>query len=298
MIMIGCDPSVRERAFEPSPALLADTAVRALRGEAWLSPKPGLIDRRGSGAHDDMDLPLLLASAEALRPTFREIAGAAGRTTAGVGLREELGALGRLGDQAMLRATGGINTHRGALWALGLLVAAVAGGAGEEREAARGAARLAALPDRWVPTGEPSHGERVRRRYGAGGARGEAEAGFPHVTEVALPRLRQARAAGLGEEVARLDALLAVMRFLEDTCVLHRGGPDGLRVVRLGAERVLAEGGAGTGPGRAALMDLDDALRRRRLSPGGSGDLLAAALFLDTVPWPVRPEQEVLACRR
>ncbi|MGP4104596.1 triphosphoribosyl-dephospho-CoA synthase, partial [Nonomuraea sp. KM90] len=50
----------------PAPAVLADTAVRALRAEARLSPKPGLVDRRGGGAHDDMDLPLLLVSAEAL----------------------------------------------------------------------------------------------------------------------------------------------------------------------------------------------------------------------------------------
>ncbi|GAA3158304.1 triphosphoribosyl-dephospho-CoA synthase [Nonomuraea salmonea] len=281
-----------------APALLADAAVRSLRAEAQLSPKPGLVDRRGGGAHDDMDLPLMLASAQALRPTFAQIAQAAGRTPAGVALREKLGVLGRRGEQAMVRATGGINTHRGALWALGLLVAAVAGGAADERAAARAAARLAALPDRRVPAGEPSHGEQARRRHGAGGAREEAENAFPHVTEVALPRLRQGRAAGLGEETARLDALLAVMSLLDDTCVLHRGGPDGLRAVRLGARRVLTEGGAGTASGRAALMELDNALRERRLSPGGSGDLLAAALFLDTVPWPERREQEVPACRR
>ncbi|MEU8365062.1 triphosphoribosyl-dephospho-CoA synthase [Nonomuraea sp. NPDC048882] len=279
-------------------ALLADTAVLSLCAEAGLSPKPGLVDGRGGGAHDDMDLPLMLVSAEALRPAFHGIAQAAARTPAGAGLRERLGVLGRQGERAMSRATGGINTHRGALWALGLLVAAVAGGAAGERAAARAAARLAALPDRWVPAGEPSHGDQARRRYGAGGARGEAENAFPHVTEVALPRLRAGRAAGLGEEAARLDALLAVMSLLDDTCVLHRGGPDGLRAVRSGARRVLAEGGAGTGSGRAALMELDDDLRARRLSPGGSGDLLAAALFLDMVPWPERVEQEVLACRR
>jgi triphosphoribosyl-dephospho-CoA synthase len=266
--------------------VLACTAVRALRAEALLSPKPGLVDARGSGAHDDMDLPLLLASAEALRPTFRAIAYAAERMVVGTALREELGRLGRAGDRAMSRVTGEVNTHRGALWALGLLVAAIAGGAGDEREAARGAARLAALPDRWIPAGPASHGELVRRRHGARGARGEAEAAFPHVIEVTLPRLRRARVEGRTEEVSRLDALLAVMRLLDDTCVLHRGGRAGLHVVRLGAARVVAEGGAGTGRGRAALLELDDRLRGLRLSPGGSGDLLAVALFLDMLPWP------------
>ncbi|TDD47522.1 triphosphoribosyl-dephospho-CoA synthase [Nonomuraea terrae] len=288
------DPSVRAD-------VLADTAVRALRAEALLSPKPGLVDARGSGAHDDMDLPLLLASAEALRPTFRAVADTAKRLVFGAELREELGRLGRAGDQAMSRATGEVNTHRGALWALGLLVAAIAGGAGDERCAAGGAAGLAALPDQWIPAGQASHGELVRRRYGTGGARGEAEDAFPHVIEVALPRLRRARADGRSEEVARLDALLAVMSLLNDTCVLHRGGRAGLRVVQLGASHVLAEGGAGTDRGRSALLELDHRLRGLRLSPGGSGDLLAAALFLDMLPWPgrrLRAELEVTACRR
>ncbi|MFB4284075.1 triphosphoribosyl-dephospho-CoA synthase [Nonomuraea sp. MTCD27] len=285
----------------PAPAVLADTAVRALRAEARLSPKPGLVDRRGGGAHDDMDLPLLLASAEALRPAFAEIAYVAGRTAPGVGLREELGLLGRAAERAMSRATGGVNTHRGALWALGLLVAAVAGGARDAPAAARAAGRLAATPDRRAPAQAPSHGERVRRRYGSPGAVGEARAAFPHVIDVALPRLRRSRAGGFPEEVARLNALLEVMSLLDDTCVLHRGGRDGLRLVQAGAERVLAEGGAGTEHGRAALLTLDGLLRRRRLSPGGSGDLLAAALFLDMIRWPDRPAgagQEVLACRR
>ncbi|MDH2426101.1 triphosphoribosyl-dephospho-CoA synthase [Sphaerisporangium sp. TRM90804] len=293
------DGPATARTAAPSPALLADLAVRALGEEARLSPKPGLVDRRGGGAHDDMDLPLLLASAEALRRTFRAVAEAARRTPAGVELREEVGRLGRAGERAMLRATRGVNTHRGALWALGLLVAGAAC-ARDEREAARRAAGLAALPDRLAPAAL-SHGERVRRLHRVRGARGEAEAAFPHVVEVALPRLRRARAAGLTGEAARLDALLEVMSLLDDTCLLHRGGPEGLSTVRRGAGRVLAEGGAGTARGLAALLGLDRLLRERRLSPGGSGDLLAAALFLDTVPWPGRrchAEPEVLTCRR
>ncbi|MEU8382849.1 triphosphoribosyl-dephospho-CoA synthase [Streptosporangium sp. NPDC048865] len=310
MTVTGGAPATGERTRSPSAALLADLAVRALRQEACLSPKPGLADGRGRGAHDDMGLPLLLASARTLRPTFRAVAEAAERAAAGArflpepagaGLREELGRLGRAGEAAMLRATRGVNTHRGALWTLGLLVAATAAGAADEREAAVRAARLAALPDRRLPAGPPSHGELARRRYGVPGARGEAEAAFPHVVEVALPRLCRARAAGAPAEVARLDALLAVMSLLDDTCVLHRGGPEGLRVVRAGAGRVLAEGGAGTARGRAALAELDGRCAARRLSPGGSADLLAAALFLDMVPWPepgARAGRKVFTCRR
>ena len=105
---------------------IADLAVAALRAEAELTPKPGLVDRRGSGAHTDMDLGMLLASAEALHEGFAECARAAQEMPLGVELRARLGVIGRMAERQMLAATGGVNTHRGALWALGLLAAGVA----------------------------------------------------------------------------------------------------------------------------------------------------------------------------
>jgi triphosphoribosyl-dephospho-CoA synthase len=183
----------------------------------------------------------------------------------------------------MLAVTGGVNTHRGALWSLGLLAA----GAAQHREAHRAiqfAAALALHPDPALRGHTDSHGARARRRYGVAGAAGEARAGFPHVVGHALPTLRRARARGADETTARLDALLAVMAHLEDTCVLHRGGLAGLTAIRRGAARVLVAGGSATPAGRRRLAELDDLARRRRLSPGGSGDLLSAALFLDFLP--------------
>lgn len=106
---------------------LADLAVDALIDEAELSPKPALVDRRGNGAHADLHLGLMQASALSLWPCFKEMADAAqrhGRIDAR--LRGVLGQLGRDGEAAMLRTTEGVNTHRGAIWALGLLVAAAA----------------------------------------------------------------------------------------------------------------------------------------------------------------------------
>ena len=291
-----------------APDVLADLAVRALRDEAELTPKPGLVDRRGGGAHADMDLAMLLASAEALRPAFEDLARAGAAMPVGTALRARVGAIGRAGERRMLRVTGGVNTHRGALWALGLLVTGAASHvrapSGRASAAARvltvgvdvpavataavaAAAALARLDDPGAPARtRPSHGELVRHRHGAPGAAGEARAGFPHVTRVALPALRSARARGAGEEHARLDALLAVMARLADTCVLHRGGPDGLHRVRAGAAGVLAAGGTAHPAGAALLRSLDDDLRAHGLSPGGSADLLAAALLLDAVTHP------------
>ncbi|MCT5708879.1 triphosphoribosyl-dephospho-CoA synthase, partial [Pseudomonas aeruginosa] len=146
---------------------LADLAVDALIDEAELSPKPALVDRRGNGAHADLHLGLMQASALSLWPCFKEMADAAqrhGRIDAR--LRGVLGQLGRDGEAAMLRTTEGVNTHRGAIWALGLLVAAAAlePRRTQAGEVAARAGRIALLDDPAGAIGD-SHGERVRRRY-------------------------------------------------------------------------------------------------------------------------------------
>jgi triphosphoribosyl-dephospho-CoA synthase len=261
---------------------LADEAVRALIAEALLTPKPALVDQRGPGAHQDLDLGRLLRSARALRAPFRAMALAADGRVPDLTLRETLGAIGRCGERRMLAATGGSNAHRGAIWVLGLLIAALAMSerhAGSA-EVAQLAARLARLPDRRAPR-LPSHGTRVCRIFRVPGARGEATAGFPHVIDVGLPQLRRARDCGCDETSARLDALLAIMASLDDTCLLHRGGRPALEAAQSGARRVLTLGGSGSAAGRRALHELDAELLRRRASPGGAADLLAACLFLD-----------------
>jgi len=269
---------------EARAAQLADCAVQALIAEAMLTPKPALVDQRGSGAHGDLDLHCLLRSAHALRASFRSMALHASALAPGVALRETLGAIGRRGEQRMLQATGGSNAHRGAIWVLGLLVAALAGSRARRSlaEVARGAARLARLPDRHAPR-LPSNGARVCRRFGVAGARGEAAAGFPHVLRIGLPALHAARRRGAAESCARLDALMAIMSSLDDTCLLHRGGWAALRAAQRGASAVLAQGGSASVAGRRALLALDAELLRSYASPGGCADLLAACLFLDDV---------------
>jgi triphosphoribosyl-dephospho-CoA synthase len=265
-----------------APVTLGALATRALRDEATLTPKPGLVDLRGGGAHDDMDVTTLLASADALAVPVTRCAEAAAALPLGRDLRAEIGAIGRAGEQRMLDATGGVNTHRGALWVLGLLASGLVA-TGTIAGAAAFAARLAGFEDPARPAATQSHGAQARLRYGAVGAVGEARAGFPHTIRVALPALRAARAAGHSERTARTDALLASMARLEDTCLLHRGGPEGLRVVRQRAAAILRAGGSGTAPGGILLVELDRICRRLRLSAGGSGDVLAAALFVDSV---------------
>jgi len=283
------DVCQNERAAS-APAIAA-LAVDALIAEARLTPKPALVDERGSGAHRDLDLDTMLRSASALQPTFLAIARAASGVAPSQALRERLARIGREGEAAMLRATGGSNAHRGAIWIVGLLVAGasiVSNTAPELHSQAQSdvarvcklAAQIACFPDRFAAPAD-SHGERVRQRFNVGGARQEAQDGFPHVIGVGLPALHAARAKGIGENAARVDTLLAIMASLDDTCLLHRAGLDGLRAGQRGARAVLAAGGMSTAAGRVAFDALESALLTLNASPGGAADLLAATLFID-----------------
>ena len=263
---------------------LAHTASACLIDEARLSPKPGLVDSRGNGAHQDLNLALMERSAHSLQPTFHALAQQSWQRPVDIALRETVGRLGREGEAQMMQATAGVNTHRGAIWAMGLLVSAAAmlGGEGHSQAITAAAAALARLPDGFAPKSF-SKGLRASRRWQVPGAREEAQRGFPHITTLALPQLLRSRALGASEQQARLDALMAIMTSLSDTCVLSRAGMSGLQTMQEGAREVLAAGGCASAVGRAALARLDAQMLAQNASPGGAADLLAATLFLDRV---------------
>lgn len=264
------------------PAHLASLAVQALMEGAELTPKPALVDRRGPGAHADLSLTLMRRSANCLGPWFELIALASLQQVPTQTLREELGTIGRWAEESMLLSTGGVNTHRGAIWALGLLVSGAAIGANSPTAITEMARQLACLPD-WNARKQQSNGLQVTRRYKVSGARGEAQAGFPSIIVAGLPRLHLSRRLGESEAVARLDALLAIMARLDDTRLLHRGGLTALNTAQAGAASILEAGGTATLEGWKLLQQLDRDLLALNASPGGSADMLAATLFVDFI---------------
>ncbi len=291
-------PRVEREPAAPDDDLairLARFATDALIEEAHATPKPALVDRRGSGAHRDLSLEVMERSAYSLEPTFAALARASQGKRPSAALRAELAAIGRAGETVMMNATQGSNAHRGAIWIIGLLVAGatilseLAPPAARAAEAAAAAAsaicrigaQIACFPDDHGAPLADSHGSRVRARYGVGGARLEAQEGFPHVRRVGLPALRAARRRGVPERAARIDALLAIMTTLDDTCLLHRAGPPALAAAKDGAQAVLSLGGVSSPSGRAAFDRLESQLLALNASPGGAADLLAATLFID-----------------
>lgn len=266
---------------------LGRMATDALIEEAHATPKPALVDRRGNGAHRDLNLALMERSARVLEPTFAALSRAARGMRPSAGLRAELGAIGRAGEAAMLNATQGSNTHRGAIWIVGLLVAGATIHAEQAQQPLSAAeticaigAQIACFPDHGAPIAA-SNGARVRALYGVGGARREAQEGFPHALHIGLPALRAARRRGVTESAARIDALLAIMTTLDDTCLLHRAGPPALAAAKQGAQTILSLGGSSTAEGQAAFARLESHLLALNASPGGAADLLAATLFID-----------------
>ncbi len=262
---------------------IANAAVQSLIAEAELTPKPALVDRRGSGAHVDLSLELLVRSAETLRETFEAVAAESRGAAIDASLRGRLGAIGREGERRMLAVTGGVNTHRGAIWSLGLLVAAASLSRSRDPETiATVAAAIASISDA-TRGAYDSNGARACARFGVRGAAGEARDAFPHAVQRALPALRAGRERGRPESIARVDALLCVMTTLDDTCLLHRGGAEALRAAQQGAGATLAAGGIGAPGGALAFDALESELLARNASPGGAADSLAAALLLDSI---------------
>jgi len=280
-----CTAPAGEIPVRTAAEKLASHAVAALIDEATLTPKPGLVDLRSRGAHHDLDWALMCHSAWTLHSGFLAMAAAGECTHDPIALRERLGAIGRESEATMMRATGGVNTHRGAIWALGLLVGAAAQDCTALAPAtvAARAGAIARCADKFAPAMTGNKGEHACRKYGVGGARGQAQADFPHVIDIALPCLYQSRARGESENAARLNALLAIIAHLDDTCLLSRGGQGALGAVQAGAFRVLEAGGADSPSGRMALQKLENEVLVLHVSPGGAADLLAATLFLDRI---------------
>src|SRR5271163_4381693 len=264
---------------------LARFVRQALIAEAELTPKPGLVDRRGAGAHTDLSLAIMKRSALAIEPYLCKMALISGRNCPSQPLRERLASIGREAEHVMLKATSGSNAHKGAIWILGLLTSAAAMKDEDQAPAstiAKTAKKIASFEDRATPR-LVSHGDLVAKRYGVAGARGEALGGFPHVVEIGLPILHSRRASGATETVARLDTLLGIMSCLDDTCLLYRGGEEALVTAKDGAAAVESAGGSGTSFGGLHLQRLDRQVLDLNVSPGGSADLLAATLFVDAV---------------
>ena len=263
---------------------VAAAAVESLLREVHTTPKPGLVDDRNTGSHTDMDVATFTRSAEALRPYFR-VCFTFGCKTAAKDPEETFRMLRKAGigaEKDMYRATGGVNTHKGAIFTLGLLCGSLGRvwtpeGVYDLDKILRECALLGECcikEDFGSLTAPATAGERLYKTSGITGIRGEAAAGLPAVKNIGLPTFRQLLAEGYSENDAAAVTLLHLMARVEDTNLRHRGGEEGAAWAKKEAAALLPR------PTTAQIEELDEAFIARNLSPGGCADLLAATLFL------------------
>ena len=266
-------------------------ACEALRQEVALEHKPGLVCPSRNGSHADMNCETFHASIEALRGYFGDcfMAGFNGQEFRG------LQRLGLAAEKAMFMATKGVNTHKGAIFLMGLLAAA---SGLQMRECSGfeplGLGRLVAA--QWganillagVQAGgqadtQLTHGRQAKSVFGLPGAREQALQGFPVLFSTTAPQLRWALCAGFSPEQARLHALVCSIGKLPDTNLAHRGGLKGLQWAQNRVNQFLADGGVFAQGWVERAEQLCGQFEARWLSPGGSADLLSAALFVQAL---------------
>ena len=280
---------------------VARLACRSLLYEACATPKPGLVDCANSGSHRDMDLFSFMSSASALWPYFFECARIGMNTAAGAS-GETFRRLRRAGLRAeadMLRATGGVNTHKGAIFSMGLLCGALGRlwRADAWPTACAALAECAAMARGVVerdfadknPETARTAGEKLYLKHGIAGVRGQAEAGFAPVLDAGLPTLEAALGAGLDMNLAGANALIALMAEAEDTCLIARSDVATQRGLQKRLRERLEQGRF---LDAEELRALDMEFIGRNLSPGGSADLLSLTFmlhFLKEARWDCLP---------
>lgn len=269
----------------------------ALDAEAVTWPKPGLVTATSTGCHDDMDVFTFLRSASHLQQTFHDAALVAASKKSPTTLMSALRVIGLHGEHQMNAATGGINTHRGAIF-FGVLLAAATMrtlylsdtiqeiSPNSICDMAREIAEHTLLTDLCLTEKSSSKdlttGLRVNRQFGITGARGEVLTGFPSVLAYGLPALRAARQKGANRRSAQAHALVALLAVTQDSTVLNRNSdPLRLTLVHHLGKEILSAGSVFTATGRRLIEKADTLFSERSISPGGSADLLAICIYLD-----------------
>ena len=260
------------------PYIIGHLASMALQAELDTTPKPGLVDRNDNGAHRDMDYALMHRSIQALHPYFVRLAQ--------IGFdnpqprHDEIQQVGIEAEQAMFKATGGVNTHKGALFSIGLAAVALGGMAcsnnAQLHSLSNSIASLASL----FPDTSGTHGSKAKANNKLKGALDNAREGYTQLFKAWLPFYLDRLAEG--DRYALHKTLLRIMCDLDDTNIVYRTSMETMQEVQAEARRML-EHIPETTHFEAALQAMNTDYIRRNISPGGSADMLSLVVFLSNV---------------
>lgn len=262
---------------------IGELAVQCLAQELSLAPKPGLVSFVDSGSHKDMDAETFLRSISSLHNYFPEI------TEAGMQARsfEDLKSIAKKAEIRMLTATGGVNTHRGAIFCLGLLCAS-AGICLQKYGFVEQQMLRKELLLNWGESLKNHARESVDSLHYIPGARQEAALGMPTLFEIGLKTLQEAIVKAIPLEQALIETLLTLMISLHDTNIISRGGNKALKFVQDRSNQFMKSGGTSQPNWQEQLWLMHEEFKDLNLSPGGAADLLSASLFshrLEEMSW-------------
>lgn len=273
------------------PYIIAHLATQALQAELDTTPKPGLVDKDNNGAHHDMDYALMQRSIDTLHPYFVKLAllGCADALPTHTSIRD----IGIEAEKAMLSATNGVNTHKGALFSMGLAVVAAAH---EERKIAANEEQI--LKERnggedvlvslqttikalaaSFPDTSGTHGSKAKLlskgTTAIKGALDNAREGYEMLFAEWLPFYIERRKEH--DAYTLHKTLLRIMCDLDDTNVIYRTDLATAEEVKQEA-RVLLDSFS-----KAALKDMDRHYTTRNISPGGAADMLSLTIFIGSI---------------
>ncbi len=283
-----------------SESEVSEFCRRALLDEVYTTPKPGLVDLADNGAHTDMDVTTFEKSSDAIAPFLGRMY-SEGLFWQG-SLHElftRIRTLGIEAEKAMFSATGGVNTHKGIIFTLGILAASTGVVLAADRQQGLTRANPKEIIDKIFQTSRDmthdaleadfaamkarkpvTHGEKLFALYGSRGIRGEAGQGFPIIADVAFPRLLTFAKTAKDENERNLLVLLHIIVSLEDTNVLSRSSPETLLWLKERASSIAGKKSQLSADDIEELKKLNKECIARNVSPGGAADILAASLFL------------------
>lgn len=262
--------------------------------EVSLSPKPGLVDRYDNGAHKDMNFYHFIDSAFALNPHFENYLKIGYEF-----VEQDIGKLfnllrqeGLIAEKSMFKATGNINTHKGLNFAFALILGAI--GLYMQKKNTIDYFDYTVILDYVRQMAEPlilkdfegitlnnakTYGEKLYAKHGLLGPRGEAATGYAYLKNEILPYIFKRKALGIDHETIYLEVLVQLMSNIEDGNLIHRGGIEAWQQVQKEAQ-TLYSSEEDIQSFRNRLIQYNEVLIKRHLSPGGAADLLCLSIFL------------------
>lgn len=276
------------------PYIIGHLASMALQAELDTTPKPGLVDRNDNGAHRDMDHALMQRSIQALHPYFVRLAQLG--FTDKQPCHDEIVNIGIEAEREMFKATGGVNTHKGALFSIGLAAVALGGEAFCRITQAEGCGTMAyndvnskqikslsysiASLARLFPDTNGTHGSKAKANNILKGALDNAREGYTQLFKAWLPFYIDRIAEG--DNYALHKTLLRIMCDLDDTNIVYRTSIETMKEVKTEARQML-DASRNIVSFEAALQVMNTDYIHRNISPGGSADMLSLVVFLSCV---------------